>query len=1661
VKGTFNFKKASVRIAKIIGWTFFSVVLLLIVVILLIQVPAVQNKITQKVIASLQEKIKTPVRIKRLYISFPKKIVLEEFYLEDQAEDTLVYVGSLSVNTNLLGLLKNRVEITEIESEDLDIRINRQQDSVFNFDYITKALAGDSSETQEPDTLSKPWIISLDELILKETQLSFHDILTGIFANARIGNFAVDMDKFDLEKSIYHIDNISVKDFQTDVLQTKLVQVEDSVKIDSTETATPLDFDFGEIQLNNIKATYTHQISGQKAQLNLGDILVVANKIDLQKHIVNLQKVSMSNSFISYHQLDHGSEIKTKSTAIKDTANVETEQPWKVSLNDLQLLGNSFQYYDFRTPMFTKGIDFNHLWFSRFELRGKDFELDGFAAKGQVENLSLYDKSGLTINSFKTSFNLKENSLKVSDFTLDTPSSYIHLNGGATFESLANMATNYSSAIIDFNLISSTLGLRDVLFFQPNVLDSIPFHISKSTSLRAEAKLSGRVDRLSIDHFLLQVLDSTELKFHGSVRGLPDFTKAFANINLERFYIPDQDLKKILPDSLLSATFELPKRIELNGTFNGTMTAPSVNANLKLDQGLINLIARMNLDSTVRENYDAKLSVKDLQVGKMVGDTTLGNLSLNASIHGAGLRIDNLNAVFETVVNDFTYKGYTYTDFRLKGSINNYFFSGLASLQDENLDMKLEGDFDYNQAVPRYKFVFDLKNIDMHALNLTDRDLRARGVLNVDLATSDFKLINGNLGIRNFGVYNGKELYTIDSLLFVSIDQEGQSEIDIQSDIINGNFKGTINLYSLPSVLRRHFNNYFYLHDPPYEKTAGVQNFKFDLVLKNTDLITEVLLPEMEPFIPGEVKGEFNSEEAKLNLDFGISKIKYGSIGVDSIRLHIDSDKEALKYSFSMRQLGMDTLTIHRLGLSGKVERDSILTKFALLDSVEKEKYVFGGVINSYMDAYQLRFSKDELIVNYKNWNAPEDHYILLSETGLWPFHFELAHEDQKISIKRDQSLVSILLTKLQLSDVTSLVEGATPVGGMTDGKIAIVSGANNSFDSRLDIKEFTILEQTWGDLALRINKKLNTPMVLDLGVKGEKVTLRVNGQYQLDAEVPTLDLNADLSNINLEALQPLALGLMKKMEGALTGQMKITGEASKPDINGFVDFKKTAFVPKALNSRFEIDNEKLQINHTGITFNNFEIRDQKNNTALLKGTITNQDFQTFGLNLDLAAKNFQLLNSTAADNSLFYGNVGVTSNMRIRGTSNQPKINMEVSLRDGSDFTFAVPQSEKGVQDQKGIVEFVDKDALTDPFLAQVKPSDSLSAAFLGIDLNANIELTDKETFNIVIDPATGDKLTVKGKSTLSFSMDPSGDQQLSGRYEITSGSYDFSFYKLAKRNFSIDKGSSISWTGDPMKADLDIRAIYQVETSPMELVSNQLTTTNQQEINRYKQRLPFLVYMQIKGELSTPEISFKLNMPQDKQNAFGGSIYAMLMDLNTRESDLNKQVFALLVLKRFIAENPLQSEGGGDIGSSARTSVSKILTDQLNKLSDKVKGVQLSFDVKSYDDYSTGTDKGQTQLQLGVSKSLFDQRLVVKVSGNVDVEGENAGNQHSVTDYIGDLALEYKLTEDGRFRITGFRNSNYDMIDGELIQTGAGLIYIKDYNTLSELFKTDEKDN
>lgn len=1668
MKKTGTLKKILIRLVKLVGWLVFSVIILLLLVAGAIQIPAVQNRIVQKAVGFLKDKIKTEVRLAHISLSFPKRIILTGLYIEDQAADTLLYTEELSIDTDLWGLTRRQIALNDVELDGLHASVHRPaKDSAFNFSYIIKAFATDSTAVDVPEdtTTGKPWVFKVGEVALRKAHVTYLDSLSGNLVDARIGTLVVDMDVFDLDSSVFKANDIELADVDATVIQTHAPAPDTTAETTDTAPVT-VSAGVNKVQLSNIRALYTQEALGQVARLDLHELLLEANTIDLGKQIIDLETLRLTDSFIAYQQMSRPVTAKSVKGPGKAGYAAETEsKSWTIRLDALDLTGNSLQYHDFTKPAQQGVLDFNHIWVSQLGIQAEKLEAAGSNVKGTIKNLSLHEKSGFAIRSFKTAFALTETSATVTDLRFATAATDLKLTAEARFRSLKSLGETYPEAQVNVTLTSSSLAVRDLLYIIPTLLDSIPLTIPPATVVKADLACKGAVNNLTLDHISIRTLNDTELHAHGRLQGLPNVQHTFFDAHLDKLYTTRRDVKLITTDSLIPASITLPQWLNLAGDFKGTLVKPDVKAAFTSSIGSAQVAARLNLDPAVKkENYHADLTVQKIELGSLLNQPAVGPLDLKASVTGSGLRVEDLHALVKLQVSRFQYNGYDYRNFKVNGSVDHYFFSGTALMEDKNLDMKLTGDLDYRESVPRYKVKFELKNADFAALQLTERPLKARGTIEADLATTDFKVINGTVDIRKVAVFNGEALYAVDSLLFASIDQDGQSEVTLRSDILTGDFKGTINLAGLPKTVRRHFNNYFSLQDTALHKFTEPQNFTFSLVIRNTDLLTEVLLPDLEPFVPGELSGAFDSERDQLDLKFDISKIRYGAIGIDSIKLDVTSDAKALTWSFGIKNLRADTLKVSRLALSGNVANDSIRTKFTLQDSLQREKYVLGGVINSLHNVFQFRFLQDELLLNYEPWSTPADNYVRFTDNGLEPYHFSIEKGEARIALTNSKdSILAILFKTVDLKDLTSLVEGTTPLGGIIDGDLNLSKAGAGAFNTNLTIHEFMLMEQTWGDLVLALGRTAKGPLNMDLRIEGEHAELKLDGYYEAAAE-PSIHLTLGIEKLDLAIAEPLTLGQLKNMKGGLVGNIKVEGPTKMPDINGFIRFQDATVTATAVNSAFTLKDETITVDKSGLTFNDFEIRDEKNNLATLNGSVTTTRSNRFRLNLDFDAEGFQLLNSTEDDNELFYGKVGVNAKVRIRGNSNQPRVDMQASLTDESVFTYVVPQSEKGILDQKGIVNFIDKDAYKDPFLADIRPADTIRSTFKGFALSANIELTDKETFNIIIDPVTGDKLSVKGNSTLNLDMSPSGDIQLSGRYEISEGTYNLSFYKLVKRNFSIEKGGTITWTGDPLAANLDIRAVYQVETSPIDLMAGAGMTDA--TLNTFRERILFLVYLQIKGDLMAPDISFRLDMQENKKNANNGVVYARLEDINTRESDLNKQVFALLVLKRFITENPLESEGESDLEGSARRSVGRLLTEQLNRLSENIKGVKLTFDVKSYEDYNSGDATRQTELQLGLSKSLFDDRLVVKISGNLDVEGETS-SQNSVADYIGDLALEYKLTEDGRFRITGFRNSNYDMIDGDLIETGAGLIYIKDYNAFRELFranakprKTNEKD-
>src|SRR5699024_7122261 len=94
------------------------------------------------------------------------------------------------------------------------------------------------------------------------------------------------------------------------------------------------------------------------------------------------------------------------------------------------------------------------------------------------------------------------------------------------------------------------------------------------------------------------------------------------------------------------------------------------------------------------------------------------------------------------------------------------------------------------------------------------------------------------------------------------------------------------------------------------------------------------------------------------------------------------------------------------------------------------------------------------------------------------------------------------------------------------------------------------------------------------------------------------------------------------------------------------------------------------------------------------------------------------------------------------------------------------------------------------------------------------------------------------------------------------------------------------------------------------------------------------------------------------------------------------------------------------------------------------------------------------RTQLDIAAQKKLFNDRLIVRVGSEVDLQG--GSNREEETPIIGNVSVEYLLTPNGRYSLRGFRKNTFDnIIDGQLVVSGISLIFNQEFNEFRELWE------
>ncbi|MEZ5024320.1 MAG: translocation/assembly module TamB domain-containing protein [Chitinophagales bacterium] len=261
-------------------------------------------------------------------------------------------------------------------------------------------------------------------------------------------------------------------------------------------------------------------------------------------------------------------------------------------------------------------------------------------------------------------------------------------------------------------------------------------------------------------------------------------------------------------------------------------------------------------------------------------------------------------------------------------------------------------------------------------------------------------------------------------------------------------------------------------------------------------------------------------------------------------------------------------------------------------------------------------------------------------------------------------------------------------------------------------------------------------------------------------------------------------------------------------------------------------------------------------------------------------------------------------------------------------------------------------------------------------------------------------------------------------------------------------------------MSSKLDLAAAYKLKTSTYSLIENEFTTLSEDEkIAAKKPNTEVNVVLSITGELNQPQIDFDIKIPQNTGNAVSSSVTRALEKLRSNKTELNTQVFSLLLLQGFTTINSTSSDIAYNASSQiAFSSVSSFINNQLKKLTNKAKGLEVGVGIASTSNDALSGDAGSdtentfaqsTNIDVFIKQSLLNDRLILELGTNLDL---NSGNSEGgLTNVAGDFILEYKLTKEGNLRLNVFQKSDYSLLnDNNVWKTGIGLSYQKTFGKL-----------
>lgn len=1310
-----------------------------------------------------------------------------------------------------------------------------------------------------------------------------------------------------------------------------------------------------------------------------------------------------------------------------------------LSAKKLLLENCAFSYRDRFAPPDSNLLKISDLAVHSIDGNIQNFQFLEDTMRCEFRSFNFYEKSGLRLENLAGNFRIDPSGIYTEELELVTPSSEVHGSLALLQDSWSDYGSFIHKIKWDSKFELSTINLHDIGYFIPQ-LQEVYFPIY------LEGDVLGTIDNLKGRKVKLTAGDRSIFRGSFDVSGLPDAENAYIDLRVKQLSSDYHDLAAIANEVSRDSTISEKLPIELKragsiffeGSFTGFPQDFVAYGSLTTEAGKLDLDLNLVSDSVHNGlNYDGGVKTKNLDMGRLLDIDKMGSVTANAQVT-AFSRQKLISGTIDGTIESFNYSGYDYQNLKVNGTVSNKMFQGKINSKDPNLNFDFQGIVDFSARLPILNFKANVYNADLTALHLVNDSNELSFSTNITLNAEGVRLneITGSIQARNSYICYGDSILFLENLKVSAAGNTENRFINFISDVVDISLIGSFDINELPHSITNLVGEVM----PSFlkrEPTKVDQNFDFNLNFKKRNLITGLLIPQLEIASGTTAYGSYNSIGRSFSLYLRSGKVSYGDYEVYDFSADMGKQSEILKGKFFASKALISGFEIENVDLDAEAYNDIVQVGFGWLNKNKSVRANIDGQV-TFLDekSYVIDISPSYVGSEKALYKIEKPTRIRVDSTHISVDDLVLEHKDQKLEINGNISEnkseeLTVLLKNFDFATLDSMgIEMATSLRGIVNLKGSVrdfyaerIIGATGTIDS-LAYGEYKLGNVAISSRYFGEENKLGLDGSL---LRGDEKILDFKGDYKIGSENP-LNGKLTLEQFNLDVLNVFDIPQINHYSGYANGEIGITGKLAKPALNGYIDFNDARFLVEYVNTYFTFsDRVRVEDGWFGIDYK--PLYDDKGHKGFVVASAFHEDYANWNYDVSVEANDFFIMNTTREMNSTYFGTAYGTGTIQMGGYDGFLEINIDAKTEKGT--SVKLPLDEAQDVTLENFVHFVTK---------AEEAHEERKADLSGVQLRLNIEATPDAEVQLIFDQKSGDIIRSRGGGKLTLEISPSGEFLMFGRYEIQDGSYLFTLKNLINKQFQLRKGGTIGWYGDPYNADIDISATYQLRTPlyPI-MVENQDNYRGREDVN---------VVLNLKEKLMNPAISFDIELPQATETE-----RSQLASITSTTQQLNQQVFSLLILNRFLPVYQTTDEnqaisGMSGLGSATTTDfISSQISGWLSEISNE-------FDIGI--NYRPGDQISNQEIAVALSTQLFNERLHVRGNFGVTSASESQYTQ-SQTNIVGDFLVEYSLTADGKIRLKVFNETNpYEVFStsSSIYTQGIGLVYQEDFDTLGEFF-------